>query len=97
MDNLLAVATVFANGLAQIPVRPLIQFMAIAVGLVLILRLNLTLQSMERAAAMPRALQTEVLSLSKQVEQLRQEAAQTRRYTTIPFDRAAALSIYRDF
>ena len=92
MDSLLIVA----NTLAQIPVRPLIQFAAIAVGLMLILRLNLTLRTIEEVAATPRALRAEVMTLNKQVEKLRQEAAQTRRYTAIPVDRSAALSIYRE-
>ncbi len=96
MDTLLLVTSLIGDWLPLIPVRPLIQLMAIGVGLVLMFRLNGALARIDRAAALPRDLRAEVMTLHKQVEKLRAGIAETRRYRTRPADPAAALAVYRN-
>ncbi len=95
MDTLQLVASLFVEWLPSIPVRPLIQVLAIAVGIALIVRLNGALARIDRAAATPQKLRAEVMTLHKQVEDLRARLAETRRYHTTPADPSAALAVYR--
>ncbi len=96
MDTLQLVASVFGGWLPLVPVRPLVQLVAIAVGIVLIVRLNAALTRIDHVAALPRDLRAEVMTLHKQVEDLRARLAETRRYRTKPADPTAALAIYRN-
>ncbi len=96
MDTLQLVASVFGGWLPLVPVRPLVQLVAIAVGIVLIVRLNAALTRIDHVASLPRDLRAEVMTLHKQVEDLRARLAETRRYRTKPADPIAALAIYRD-
>ncbi len=96
MDVLLLVANTVGGWLSAIPVRPLIEFAGIIVGLLLIVRLNLVAQNIKRATAAPRALRAEVMNLHIQIEQLSNETAKSHSYAMTPAQRTAALSIYRD-
>ncbi len=95
MDTLQLVTSLVAEWLSLVPVRPIIQGAAIAIGVLLIVRLNAALVRMDHAAALPRDLRVEVMTLHRQVEQLRARVADTHRHEPRPADPTAALAVYR--
>ena len=96
METLQLVTSLLSEWLLLIPARPLIQVLAISVGIFLIFRLNGALHTIERAVATPRTLQADVIALHKQIEDLGARVAETRRQQSKPPDPTDVFAVYRN-